>query len=79
MKKYENLKMAFSKKGPKMSMGRVPIEIFGVSKLFFRNFVKKIFEVGDPKNRRFWAFFQKLMSEISANWEKTCFLRPRFF
>ena len=40
---------------------------------------KKFFEVGDPKNRRFWAFFQKSMSEISANSEKTCFLCCRFF
>ena len=35
--------MTLSKKGPKMSMGRVPIEIFGVSKFFYRNFVKKNF------------------------------------
>ena len=46
---------------------------------FIESLSKNIFEVGDPKNRRFWAFFQKSMSEISANWEKTCFSCCRFF
>ena len=46
---------------------------------FIESLSKKIFEVGDPKNRRFWAFFQNSMSEISANSEKTCFSCCRFF
>ena len=46
---------------------------------FIESLSKKIFEVGVPKNRRFWAFFQKSMSEISANSEKTCFSCCRFF
>ena len=79
MKKNENLKNAFSKIGPKMPMGRVPTKIFGVSEFFIESLSKKIFEVGDPKNRRFWAFFQKSMSEISANSEKTCFSCCQFF
>ena len=62
-----------------MSMGRVPTKIFGVSEFFIESLSKIIFEVGDPKNRRFWAFFQKWMFEIPANWEKTCFLCCRFF
>ena len=60
-------------------MGTVPTKIFGVSEFFYRKFVKNIFEIGDPKNRGFWAFFQKSMSEISANWDKTCVLCCRFF
>ena len=46
---------------------------------FIESLSKKNFAVGDPKNRRFWAFFQKSMSEISAKWEKTCFSCCRFF
>ena len=71
--------MDFSKKRPKMPMGRVPIEIFGVSKFFIEILWKNIFEVGDPQNRRFWGFFQKSILEISAKWEKRCFMRSRFF
>ena len=148
-KKYENLKNAFSKICHKMSMGKVPTNIFRVREFFYRKFVKNnfrgrgpqkstilpffkkyrlfsfhmfsreittkisktlfrkyaikcrwggyrlkffvclsffieslskiIFEVGDPKNRRFWAFFQKSMSEISVRGEKTCSLCCRFF
>ena len=79
MKNYENLKNAFSKIGHKMSMRRVPTKIFGVSQFYYRKFVKNFFAIGDPKNRRFWVFFQKSMSEISAKWEKRYFLRSRFF
>ena len=62
-----------------MSVGRSPTEIFWESEFFYRKFVKKVFEVGGPKNRLFWAYFQKLMSEISTGLEKVCFLRPRFY
>ena len=79
MKKNENLKNAFSKIGHKMSMGRVPTAIFGVSEFYIESLSKKFCAVGDPKNRRFWAFFQKPMSEISVSGEKTCFLSCRFF
>ena len=75
----KNLKNAFSNIGPKISMGRSPAEMFFYGSFFIESLSKKIFEVGDPKNRRFWAFFQKSMSEISANSEKTCFSCCRFF
>ena len=54
-------------------------KFFLCGSFFIESLSKKIFRVGDPKNRRFWGFFQKSMSEISANWEKTCFLCCRFF
>ena len=74
----KNLQNVFSSIGHKMSMGRVPIKIFGVSELFYRKFVKTIFEIEDPPNRRFWGFFQKSILEISSK-EKKCFWRSRFF
>ena len=40
---------------------------------------KKFSRSGTPKIDDFVAFFQKSMSEISANWEKTCFSCCRFF
>ena len=46
---------------------------------FIESLSKNIFEVGGPKNRRFWAYFQKLVSEISTSSEKVCFLILRFF
>ena len=74
MKKYKNLKNTFSNIGCKMSMGRSPTEIVFFRSFFIESLPKKIFEVGDPKNRRLWVFFQKSMSEISVSGEKTCFL-----
>ena len=72
-------KMVFRKKGIKSRWGG-PRSKFLVSLNFFIEILwKKIFGVGDPKNRRIWGFFQKSMSEISANWEKTCFSCCRFF
>ena len=53
--------MAFSKKGLKMSMGRPPTEIFGVSEFFYRNFVKKIFRGrGGKKSTIFLGLFSKI-------------------
>ena len=37
-------------------MEMVPAEIFGVLDFFYRKFVKKSSEVGDPKNRHFGFF-----------------------
>ena len=79
MKKYENLKMDFSKKGPKMPMGRVPIEIFGVSKLFYRKFVKKHFRGRGPQKSMISGFFSKSDSRNFCQLGKTCFLSCRFF
>ena len=71
--------MVFRKKGIKSRWGG-PRSKFLVSLNFFIEILwKKIFGVGDPKNRRFWGFFQKSIPEISASWEKTCFLCCRFF
>ena len=60
MKKYENLKNAFSKIGHKMSMGRVPTEIFGVSEFFYRKFVKKNFRGRGPQKSTILGLFSKM-------------------
>ena len=44
-----NLKNAFSIIGHKMSMGRVPTEIFGVLEFLYRKFVKKHFRGRGPQ------------------------------
>ena len=54
-------------------------KFFLCGSFFIESLSKKSFRVGDPKNRRFWVFFQKSMSEISVSGEKTCFLSCRFF
>ena len=60
MKKNENLKNAFSKKGPKTSMRRVPTKIFGVSMFFYRNFVKKNFRGRGPQKSTILGLFSKI-------------------
>ena len=52
--------MAFSRIGPKMSMGRVPIEIFGVSEFFYRKFVKKKFRGRGPQKSTISGLFSKI-------------------
>ena len=71
--------MVFRKLALKCRCGGSRPQFLVCPSFFIESLSRKIFEVGDPKNRRFWAFFQKSMSEISANWEKTCFLCCRFF
>ena len=61
--------MFFRKKALKCRWGGSRSKFLVCRSFFYRNFVKKNFEVGDPKNRRFWAFFQKSILEISAMWE----------
>ena len=60
MKKYENLKNSFSKIGHKMSMGRVPTKIFGVSEFFYRKFVKKNFRGRGAQKSTFLGLFSKI-------------------
>ena len=60
MKKYENLKNAFSNIGHKMSMGRVPTKIFGVSEFFYRKFVKKSFRGRGPQKSTILGLFSKI-------------------
>ena len=71
--------MVFRKQALKCRCGGSRPKFLVCPSFFIESLSKKIFEVGDPKNRRFWAFFQKSMSEISANSEKTCFSCCRFF
>ena len=70
----KNLQNAFSNIGHKMSMGRVPTKIFGVSEFFYRKFVKN-----NLRYRRFWAFFQNSILEIFTNWEKHVFFEASNF
>ena len=52
--------MAFSGIGPKMSMKRVPIEIFGVSEFFYRKFVKKKFSRRGTQKSTILGLFSKI-------------------
>ena len=79
MKKYENLKMAFSKKGPKMSMGRVPIKIFGVSKFFYQKFVKKNFRGRGPQKSTILGLFSKIDVRNFCQLGKNVFFELPFF
>ena len=79
IRKMARAKMGFSRIGPKMSMGRVPTKIFDESEFFYRKFVKKIFRGRGPQKSTILGLFQKSILEISANWEKTSFSRPRLF
>ena len=54
------LMVAFLKVSPKMSMGRVPAEIFGVSEFFYRKFVKKTFRGRGPQKSTFLELFSKI-------------------
>ena len=72
-------KTLFRKQAIKCRWGGSRPKFLGCRSLFIKSFSKTIFAVGDLKNRHFWAFFQKWMSEISVRGEKTCFLCCRFF
>ena len=54
--------MFFSEIGCKMSMGRVPTEIFGVSEFFHRKFVKKTLRERGPQKSTFLELFSKIYS-----------------
>ena len=75
-----NFQTPFLEIGLKKCLRGGPRPNFLVNRCFFiESLSKNNFEVRGPKYRRFWAYFQKLMSEISTSSEKVCFLRPRFF
>ena len=71
--------MVFRKQALKCRWGGSRPKFLVCPSFIIESLSKTIFEVGDPKNRRFWAFFQKSMSEFSANSENTCFSCCRFF
>ena len=83
MKKYENLKNAFSKIDHKMSMGRVPTKIFGISEFFYRNFVKKNFRGRGPQKSTILGLFSKIdvrnFCQVGKNvfFETSIFLKNR--
>ena len=56
----DRAKMAFSRRGPKMSRRRVPTEIFGVSEFFHRKFVEKKFRGRGPQKSTFLGLFSKI-------------------
>ena len=58
--KNKNLHSVFSKIGPKMSMGRVPTNILGVSEFFYRKFVKKKFRGRGHQKSTFLGLFSKI-------------------
>jgi len=79
MKKYENLHSAFSKIGPKMSMGRVPTKIFGVSEFFYRKFVKKNFRGRGPQKSTILGLFSKINVRNFCQLGKNVFFVLPFF
>ena len=79
MKKYENLKNAFSKIGHKMSMGRVPTKIFGVSEFFYRKFVEKNFRGRGPQKSTFLGLFSKIDVRNFCQRGKNVFFEISFF
>ena len=58
---------------------RTPTEISGDQEFIYRNFVEKQFRGRGPPIDDLGPLFQKSKPEISAKWEKTCFLCCRFF
>ena len=56
----KNLQNAFSNISYKMSMGRVPTKIFGVSEFFYRKFVEKNFRGRGPQKSTFLSLFSKI-------------------
>ena len=60
-------------------MRRPPTEISGDPQCFDRNFVEKQFRDRGAPIDNLGPLFQKPKPEISAKWEKTCFLCCRFF
>ena len=80
MKKNENLKNAFSKIGHKMSMGRVPTKIFGVSEFFLSKLCEKKFSrSGTPKIDDFGPFFKNRCPIFLPTGKKRVFRVADFF
>ena len=75
----KNLKNVFSKIRLKISMGRSPTEIFGLSKFFYRKFVKKNFRGRGPEKSTILGLFSKMDVRNFCQGGKTCFLCCRFF
>ena len=77
--KNKNLQNAFSNKGYKLSMGRVPTKIFGVSEFFYRNFAKKNFRDRGPKKSTIFSLFSKIDVRNFCHLGKNVFFEASFF
>ena len=75
----ENLKNAFSKIGPKMSMGRVPTEIFGVGLFLSKVCQKQFSSSGTPKIEDFGPFFKNRCPKFLPSGKKRVFRVADFF
>ena len=62
-----------------MSMGRVPIEIFDVSKFFYRNSVKKYFRGRGPQKSTILGLFSKIDPRNFCQVGKKVFFEISFF
>ena len=60
-------------------MGRVPIEIFGVSKFFYRKFVKKNFRGRGPQKSTILGLFSKIDVRNFCQLGKNVFFELPFF
>ena len=77
--KNKNLKNAFSKIRLKISMGRSPTEIFGLSKFFYRKFVKKNFRGRGPEKSTILGLFSKIDVRNFCQLGKNVFFETSFF
>ena len=75
----KNLHDAFSKKGVKMSRGRVPTEFFGVSDFFYRKFVEKTFRGRGPQKSTILGLFSKIDVRNFCQLGKNVFFVLPFF
>ena len=73
------MKNAFSNIGHKMSMGRVPTKVFGVSKFFYQNFVKKNFRGRGPQKSTILVLFSKIDPRNFCQVGKKVFFEISFF
>ena len=71
--------MDFFEIGPKISMGRVPTEIFGVSEFFYRKFVEKKFRGRGPQKSTFWGLFSKIDVRNFCHLGKNVFFETSIF
>ena len=71
--------MFFSEIGCKMSMGRVPTEIFGVSEFFHRKFVKKTFGGRGAQKSTILGLFSKIDVRNFCQLGKKVFFEISFF
>ena len=73
------MKNVFSKKGHKIPMRRPPTEISGDPDFFYRNLLKKNFEVGGPLSTIWGLYFKSRNPKFLSTRKKRVFRGVDFF